>query len=133
MSLYNTLFGVNPATFYILPMLGEKHPSEFPRFRDCFINEKNEIIIVTRVGGNNREMGYGEEELYQHPNFLRTEDDSFDSTFGYYFFSLPKEWEEDYQKVLVGDFTQTSKAYQERLYRVFPKLSEQFDDLFKKK
>ena len=27
--------GVNPATFFILPMLG-KHPDEFPRFRDCW-------------------------------------------------------------------------------------------------
>ncbi len=34
MSLYNMINGVNPATFFILPMLG-KHPDEYPRFRDC--------------------------------------------------------------------------------------------------
>lgn len=38
MSLYNMLNGVNPCTFLILPMLG-KHPDEYPRFRDCFIEE----------------------------------------------------------------------------------------------
>jgi len=59
MSLYNMMFGVNQATFYILLMLG-KHPEEYPRFRDCFISETehpqydNMIHIYTRVGGNNR-------------------------------------------------------------------------------
>jgi hypothetical protein len=37
MSLYNMMNGANPATFFILPMLGEKHPEQYPRFRDCFV------------------------------------------------------------------------------------------------
>lgn len=52
------LHGVNPATFLILPMLG-KHPDEYPRFRDCFITEDDHILILTRVGGPNRDEGYG--------------------------------------------------------------------------
>lgn len=81
MSLYNMLNGVNPATFFILPML-DKHPDEYPRFRDCFIGEdKNSIVIYTRVGGSNRNCGFGEEELYKHPNFIKTYDDCFDSTY----------------------------------------------------
>ena len=31
--------GVNPATFFILPMVAEKHPDSYPRFRDCFIGK----------------------------------------------------------------------------------------------
>ena len=74
MSLYNMLNGVNIATFFILPML-DKHPDEYPRFRDCFIGEdKNSIVVYTRVGGGNRNCGFGEEELYKHPNFIKTYD-----------------------------------------------------------
>ncbi len=60
MSLYNMINGVNPATFFILPMLG-KHPDEYPRFRDCFVGEDQKSIeILTRVGGGNRHCGNGE-------------------------------------------------------------------------
>ena len=53
--------GVNPATFLFLPMLG-KHPDEYPRFRDCFISEdETQKIVFTRVGGGNRNCGFGEE------------------------------------------------------------------------
>ena len=46
MSLYNMLHGVNPSTFFILPMLGEKHPDEYPRFRDCFIGDDKNILSI---------------------------------------------------------------------------------------
>lgn len=80
MSLYNMICGVNPAAFFILPMLG-KHPDEYPRFRDCFVSDdETSIEVLTRVGGGNR--GYGEEELMKHPNFLRTYDWDEDNTYG---------------------------------------------------
>jgi len=31
--------GVNPAAFFILPMLG-KHADDYPRFRDCFVQKR---------------------------------------------------------------------------------------------
>lgn len=68
MSLYNMICGVNPAAFFILPMLG-KHPDEYPRFRDCFVSDdETSIEVLTRVGGGNR--GYGEEELMKHPALI---------------------------------------------------------------
>ena len=55
MSLYNMLFGVTPATFFFFFLLG-KHPDEYPRFRDCFLNDEylpeydNHIHVYTRTG-----------------------------------------------------------------------------------
>lgn len=131
MSLYNELFGVNPAALFVLPLLGEKHPDEYPRFRDCYVTEDNNIAVYTRVGGGNRGCGYGEEELYKHPNFLYTEDDDFDETYATYYFSVPEEWKEDFDKLLKGDFAGTSPAYKERVHKVFPKLKDMLDELFK--
>ena len=53
MSLYNMMNGFNPACVLIMPMLGRKQ-EEYPRFRDCFVTEENNIAIYTRVGGGNR-------------------------------------------------------------------------------
>lgn len=48
--------GVNPATFYILPMLGN-HPDWYPRFRDCWV-ENGQIAVLTRVGSLKRKKNY---------------------------------------------------------------------------
>jgi hypothetical protein len=135
MSLYNVMNGVNPSTFFILPMLGEKHPDSYPRFRDCFVvlkeDGKKEIHLLTRVGGNNRNQGYGEEELQKHPNFLYDSDVEEDNTYATYVFSVPKEWKKDFEKIVDGKLNEVSLKYQERLKKVFPKLNEKFDNIFK--
>ena len=64
MSMYNMMNGFNPACVFIMPMLGRKQ-HEWPRFRDCWVTEENNIAIYTRVGGGNRNCGFGEEELYE--------------------------------------------------------------------
>ena len=130
MSLYNMINGVNPSTFYFLPMLG-KHPDEYPRFRDCFIGEdENSIVILTRVGGNNRNCGFGEEELYNHPNFIKTYDDDFDDTYGYYVFSIPDEWKNDFNSMVNGKGF--SESYLNQMCKVFPKLKDKFTELYNK-
>lgn len=126
MSLYNMLNGVNPCTFLILPMLG-KHPDEYPRFRDCFI-EEGQIVVLTRVGGNNRNSGFDEDQLYSHPNFVRTYDDDFDNTYGYYVFSVPDEWKDDFNKLMNGE--KPSERYIEQMCKVFPKLEDKFKKLW---
>lgn len=126
MSLYNMINGVNPATFIFLPMLG-KHPDEYPRFRDCFIND-GMIEVYTRVGGNNRNSGYGEEELYKHPNFVETYDDDFDNTYGTYVFSVPDEWKDDFNKLMNGE--KPSERYIEQMCKIFPKLEDKFKKLW---
>jgi hypothetical protein len=115
-------------------MLGEKHPDEYPRFRDCFtvVDEKSnyEIHVLTRVGGNNRGEGFGEEELQKHPNYLYDQDEEEDNTYATYVFSVPKEWKKDFDKIAEGKVSEVSLAYQARLRKVFPKLNEKFDIIF---
>lgn len=136
MSLYNMIHGVKTIpTFFILPMLG-KHPDEYPRFRDCFLKDKehpeydNHIHVYTRVGGGNRDSGYGEEELYKHSNFVTSFDDSFDSTFATYVFTVPEKWKADFDKIISGKLMDISESYKKELYRIFPKLKKKFDIIF---
>ena len=128
--LYNMVHGVNPATFLILPMLG-KHPDEYPRFRDCFITEDDHILVLTRVGGGNRNDGYGEEELYKDPHFIKTYDADWDCTYGYYEFSVPDEWKADFDAIKNG--AKPSKEYLEQMCKVYPKLADKFREQFKEK
>lgn len=136
MNFYNMIHGISKATFFVLPMLG-KHPDEYPRFRDCFTSDdehpeyKDHIHVYTRVGGNNRGCGYGEEELCKDPNFITSFDDSFDNTYATYVFKIPDKWRSDYQKIVEGKLLEISDEYKTELYRVWPKLKEKFDLIFK--
>jgi hypothetical protein len=129
MSLYNMIHGTTPATFFVLPMLG-KHPDEYPRFRDCFIADEehpeynDHIHVYTRVGGNNRGEGYGEEALYDMPGFVTTFDDSFDNTFATYVFKIPEKWAADFQLFKENRIKEFSQEYKDEIIRVFPKLKD---------
>lgn len=122
MSLYNMLMGFNPACIYLLPMLGRKQ-EEYPRFRDCFL-EDGKIAVYTRVGGNNRGCGYGEEKLYEDPNFVTTYDDGFDSTYATYLFNVPEKWKSDFDKILNGKVMEVSDDYYNYVCDFYPLLNE---------
>lgn len=122
MSLYNMINGFNPACVFIMPMLGRKQ-EEYPRFRDCFV-EDGKIAIYTRVGGNNRGCGYGEEELYKDPNFVTTYDDEFDSTYATYLFTVPEKWKNDFSNIMSGEWESVSEEYQKYLADFYPTLAK---------
>lgn len=122
MSLYNMLNGFNPACVILMPMLGRKQ-EEYPRFRDCFL-EDGKIAIYTRVGGGNRGCGYGEEELYKDPNFVTTYDDEFDRTYATYLFNVPEKWKDDFEKICEGNIKEVSDEYYEYVCNFYPLLSE---------
>ena len=125
--------GFNPACIFFMPMLGRKQ-DEYPRFRDCFLSDDDKhIIIYTRVGGGNRNCGFGEEELYKDPNFVRTYDNDFDSTYGYYEFSVPEKWKPDFDLIISGKFSEVSDEYVSYLREFFPLLNEKglIDKLFR--
>lgn len=124
MSLYNMINGYNPACLLLMPMLGRKQ-EEYPRFRDCFLSDdEKRIVIYTRVGGNNRKCGFGEEELYKDPNFVKTYDDSFDNTFGYYEFDPPERWKADFGRIVNGKPQDVSDEYYEYVSEFYPLLAE---------
>jgi len=137
MSFYHEIHGVNPSTFFILPMLG-KHPDEYPRFRDCFIGdndhpEYNERIhVYTRTGGGNRpDYAKENQKMMNHPNYIANFDDDSDCTYASWIFSVPEKWQDDFEKITNGELTKISEEYKSELYRIFPKLIEKFDDIFK--
>ena len=133
MSLYNMINGFNPSCILFMPMLGRKQ-DEYPRFRDCFLSDdKERIIIYTRVGGGNRNEGYGEEELYKDPLFVRTYDSEYDSTYGYYEFNVPEKWKSDFDKIVNGKFQEVSDGYVDLVKSFYPKLtnSGMFDKIFR--
>lgn len=81
------------------------------------------ILIYTRTGGNNRGCGFAEEELYKDPNFLSTYDDDFDSTYGYYEFSVPEKWKKDFDLILQNRLSEVSDKYVAYLKSFYPKLA----------
>lgn len=123
MSLYNILCGYNPSCITIMPMLGRKE-EEYPRFRDCWITEDNNIAIFTRVGGNNRNCGFGEEKLYEDENFIRTYDDDFDNTYATYEFKVPSKWKNDFNKIIDNKLSEVSEEYIEYVESFYPLLAE---------
>lgn len=153
MSLYNLTQGVNPAVFFILPMLG-KHPDDYPRFRDCFTQERKftiheglpvmmidpnglsgKICVFMRIGGGNRESHKEEIEAMQKmPTYLKDFDDAFDSTYATFVFDVPEKWKKDFDTLMKdSNIHGLSKAYRKELYRIYPKLKDKFDELFNEK
>lgn len=124
MSLYNMMMGFNPACVVIMPMLGRKQEG-YPRFRDCFVTDEGNIAIYTRVGGGNRDAGYGEEELYKDENFITTYDDEYDNTYGTYEFKVPEKWKADFDKIMEGKSSEVSKEYIDYVKTFYPKLAEE--------
>lgn len=50
-----------------------------------------------------------------------------------FIFSVPKEWEKDVDIIINGGETwmkEVSVEYRELLYKIYPKLSEKWDELF---
>lgn len=134
MNLYNLINGFNSACIFFLPMLGRKQ-DEYPRFRDCYLSDdEKRIIIYTRVGGGNRNCGYGEDELYTDPNFVKTYDDGYDSTYGYYEFNVPSQWKDDFDKICNGKIAEVSDKYFNYVSEFYPVLAEKgvLKQLFRK-
>lgn len=96
MSLYNMLFGSNPAGAMILQTLGLT-PGDVGRYRDCYVEKspggQYRIVVHTRNGGGNRD-DYQDvfDELSRHPLYRGDEDDDFDCTYADIYFSLPDEY-----------------------------------------
>lgn len=124
-SIYNLMNGVNPATFFFLPMLG-KHPDSYPRFRDCFIdNDSKTIKILTRLGHEDYEEE--QEEMRALPNYL-SDDVMDDPTYRMFTYECPSEWESDWDKIYKGE--KPSDAYIDRMCEVYPKLEEKFRKMY---
>lgn len=113
MSLYNAVHGFNPMAGVLLSILGVTR-DEIPRFRDCYFDGKH-IVIYTRTGGGNREYyenledckdnypeyftqgedppsGPWNDDLRMIQGFVYDEDDSFDSTYASFYYTVPEQF-----------------------------------------
>jgi hypothetical protein len=109
-----------------MPMLGRKQ-DEWPRFRDCHFDRNGdvrEIHIFTRVGSANQNSGYGEEKLYEDPNYLRFEDWEEDTTYGTYIFKCPAKWEKDFDRINDGNLSELSPEYYDMQLKFWDKGEE---------
>ena len=88
------------------------------------MTEEGNIAIYTRVGGGNRNCGYGEEKLYDDENFLETYDDDFDTTYGIYEFKVPDKWKDDFEKIIHSRMLEVSREYVDCVKEFYPKLAE---------
>ena len=123
--LYNALFGWDPACLLVAPMLTDKNPQEFfPRFRDCSIDsDTDEIFILTRVGGGNRDDYHDEiESLRAMPTYIEDFDDDFDCTYAMFVFGVPQEWDRDFCKIKDAKLDELSDAYIERIQGCYPSI-----------
>lgn len=114
MSLYNLLFGENPASDVILATLGLTK-DDCGRFRDCFISG-DEIAIYTRNGGDNREVYQPViDQLAEHPCYLRDEDDDFDCTYATIYFKFPAEYAADLRQLASTEIAVPSAKWSQLL------------------
>lgn len=87
------LFGVNKI-FPVLLKAINVDIEKVGRFRDIWIDEgKKKIILLTRLGGGNRDY-YQEniEYLRKNPLCYADYDDDFDCTYAYFEFKIPEKW-----------------------------------------
>lgn len=102
MSLYNLVFGQNPAADMILATLGLTR-GDCGRFRDCFVADSR-IAVYTRNGGGNRDDYEAVfDNLSDHPCYLYNEDDDCDPTYCTFYFRFPDEFAEDLKKLDRGE------------------------------
>jgi len=126
MSMYEMVFGPAHEKLPILQrLLGEG--VDVGRFRDLWLEKwtdseesKMVLAVYTRNGGGNREE-YAEviTALQAHPLYLRDEDDSFDSTYATFYFTLDMDQLDDLELAVIAEnewpHVDTAAKWQEAL------------------
>jgi hypothetical protein len=112
MSLYNMVCGVDELTPFLAKVLdldiGLKEQTgkyKVPRFRDIHLSKDGNILLLTRMGGNNRKdmtppewIGWAS-KLKKHPCYIKDYDDEYDSTFAWYVFKVPAKYKKECSKL----------------------------------
>ena len=104
--LYNTLFGQNNQSGFLLELLNATK-GDFGRYRDIYVTESH-IVVHTRNGGGNRD-DYFPDEITSHPLYSHDEDDDFDCTYADIYFNHPVGYEEVLKEMATGTVTPSEK------------------------
>jgi flagellar biosynthesis GTPase FlhF len=128
----NAMHGENPDSEKLLKMLDldtEKYP--IPRFRDIFVKKNGkQIILYTRTGGLNRNHDSTEKKqkgkkcpchgciitflIPQHPLYISDYDDSFDPTYAFIEYLIPKESKAEALTILSHQMKREKKVEEEQ-------------------
>ena len=126
MSLYNMLFGNNPAAPFLLEQLDlDQADKKYTtgRFRDIFFNNEDpknpKVILYTRNGGGNR-PDYLDvfDNLSTHPNYIKDYDDDFDSTYAYIEFTPTPKILEYFKGVETGKVMNVDEKFKAEMERM---------------
>ncbi len=137
-NFYQAMHGINPATFFLLPLLGV-HPDQIQRFRDCFhgdmLMEKTAglIVVYTRTGGYYRTAeGYEEgiQFLKGIGGYKFDFDQPSDTTYAFWCYEIPALFADDVAKVMEGRYSETSEEYKQKVLGIYPKLRDKLSPLF---
>ena len=121
------LNGFSEDCIVYLPMTG-RPPLYYPRFHGCNLSEdKKRIVVLTRVGGNNRNQGWGEDSLYKAPNFVTTYDDDYDNTYGYYEFTPLEQFKREFDAIIKDGPSAASDEYVKYVKWFFSALPPEVD------
>lgn len=103
----------------------DENSNQIPRFRDAYFDfSQNEpkLVLYTRTGGGNREFYEKENNFLRNcENFIEDFDDSFDSTYAHWVYSVPENYKNDvdiFIKILKEkgyDFSTPSEKFQKAL------------------
>jgi len=115
------LFGTDSLAPTLLTLLNIQ-VGQIPRYRDAYWKD-NEIVILTRTGGGNRdEYDIENHWLTLHPNYIRDQDDDFDCTYAEFFFSLPEKF--SHLREWLDQFSAGTLTPGEKWTRVFEALDK---------
>lgn len=123
MSLYNMLLGANQLSPVLLEILDMGPNGEYSngRFRDIeLVEDGAQIMLYTRDGGGNRDFA---PDWSKHPNYLYDEDDDFDCTYCYIYFSVPEEYKE-LCAFLASESTEPPQTVSEKFEELISRLKE---------
>ena len=98
MSMYNMIFGYNPAAEFLLTLI-DMREEKIPRFRDCYMSVDGDIVIMTRTGGGNRgEYEQENQKLRENKYFKFDQDMRTDNTYALFHYTVP-EMNPDHLKI----------------------------------
>lgn len=90
MTTYNGLLGYDRSAPMVLDIL-DFQPQQFVRFRDAWIADVDELAVYTTLGGWRRSAYHAVFEVMEkHPHYLRAVDDTVDTAFCTFYFSVPE-------------------------------------------
>ena len=136
MSLYNLINGMNTAAAVALSPFLPRKATDFPRFRDIFLEAEDyygddgDIFIYTRMGGGNRDCWYdGEKDcdcpgcdasrLEGHVQCVDRYDDTYDCTYSTFVWRVSDEDRPDFEALMEGRSADLSDRYKSRLKEMF--------------